>query len=92
MTDPTDPTDRSDAPGGPPPEVVERLEAFLEEQGMLRPESYEGWAISDAGGGSWVMTPPGMSGVLFAITPDVIRPILPARENVQQALAELGIS
>jgi hypothetical protein len=87
MTYPTDPT----AAGGPPPEVYERLEAFLEGQGMIPPGSYDNWAIGDAGGGSWVLTPPGTAGVLFAITPDTIRPIFPARENIQEALAELGL-
>jgi len=85
MTDPT-------ADAGPPPEVLERLRAFLEEQGMIPPDSYDDWAVGDAGGGSWVLTPPGMSGVIFAVTPDLIRPIFPARENIQTALAELGLT
>jgi hypothetical protein len=76
---------------GPPPEVFQRLEAYLEGQGMIPPDSYADWTISNAGGGSWVLTPPGMSGVLFAITPETIRPIQPARESIPEALREVGI-
>jgi hypothetical protein len=92
MTDPTA-DDRTDRPGAaaPPPEVQARLGAWLEEQGMLPPDDYSGWAVSDAGQGSWVLTPPGMAGVIFAVTLTTIRAIQPAFESVPDALRELGI-
>jgi hypothetical protein len=83
------------APAGPttlPVEVHERLAAWLVDAGLIPPRDYVGWDIADAGDGRWVLTPPGYSGVIFAVTPEVIRPIRPAFESVPQALAELGIN
>jgi hypothetical protein len=74
-----------------PAEVRERLTAWLVANDLIPPADYGGWDMADAGGGSWVLTPPGLGGVLFAVTPTTIRAIHPAQESVADALAELGL-
>lgn len=86
---PGDPDPAEGPDGGVPAGVAGRLRAFLVEQGMTSPGSFADWATSPIGGDWWLLTPPGSGDVLFAVTPDAVRPILPARESIEAALADL---
>jgi hypothetical protein len=75
----------------PPDEIRHRLAAWLEAEGLIPPEDFDGWDVADAGEGRWVLIPPGFSGMILVVTPDTVRAIRPAVESVPEALAELGI-
>jgi hypothetical protein len=82
----------ADADTSPPPDVRDRLAAWLREMDLIPPEDFTGWTVADAGEDRWVLTPPGMAGVILVVTPSTIRAIRPAFESVPDALRELGIS
>jgi hypothetical protein len=82
----------ADDPTSPPRQVLDRLAAWLRKRGMIPPDDFTDWAVVDAGEGRWVLTPPGLAGVILVVTPSTIRAIRPAVESVPDALRELGIN
>jgi hypothetical protein len=76
----------------PPRHVLDRLAAWLRKQDMIPPGDLTDWTVVDAGEDRWVLTPPGLAGVILVVTPSTIGFIRPAFESVPDALRKLGIS